>query len=313
MNKKEHELIERLSAQETAIASLYAVFGKALPDMQSFWGSLVEEEQAHAAVIWKLAELCETSDAQINTHAFNIETIQTNIDYLTRQAAHVAANGTTAVKALSLAVDTERGLIDKQFFRIVDSKDFDFAKELKAIEEHTAEHLSRVEKRLREERGQSIKKDVQEGQLAIIDKLTENEAALSDLYNLYATAIPEMHAFWAMIATAEASHASALQTLRAGIRSGAISINTRRFSTHGLNLLSKLVYDALTRAKAGSITAKDAIITALSIESSMLEAEFYAPVKADAEEFFVVAQKLASETTQHVEAMQKALQNLKRS
>jgi hypothetical protein len=307
MNKDEYKLIESLSKQETAMANLYAAFGEALPSMHVFWNRLVAEENAHANVIWKLSELCKTAGARINTRAFNIETVHTNIEYLDRHTADVKANGISPVKALSIALDTERGLIDKQFFRAVESKDPSFSDELSAIQEHTSEHLHRIEDRLKQEQENAIHRSVTDGQLAVILKLKENETLLAQLYRLYAASAADMYPFWTSIAMAEDRHAAALQELADGVLAGKAQINPERFPASGLALLSQLVFDAITAAKTQSVNAKAAIVTALTIESSMIDHEFYATIESDDEQYRRIVHKLETETNQHIRSLQQEL------
>ncbi len=310
MTKQEHQIIEHLAMQESAIASLYAAFGEAIPEMRDFWRNLVAEEKAHAAVVWKLAELCKTSATQINTHAFNVETIQTNIAYLNRQTEAAKANGVSALKALALALDTEKGLIDREFFRVIKSDNPAIERELDAIQDHTKEHFRHIEQRIQQERTKASKSSLLEARVGVISKLAECEGLLAELYGAYSASIPEMKPFWSAISNSEIQHAALLELLAEGMREGRLTVNTERFSEKAITLFQKLVREATGKAKSSSLPAKDTIITALAIESSLLEADFYTTVQSDAPEFREIAEKLALETNQHINSLQQTLQNM---
>lgn len=310
MDKSEIEIIEHLAMQESAIASLYAAFSIALPDMKYFWTDLVAQENAHAEVVWKLAELSKAPNVKLNTHAFNVETIRTNIAYLKQQRENVQASGITTIRALALALDTEKGLIDKNFFRIIESSAPEIARELRALETHTTGHLRQIEKRLREEQICDTKTIMKEAQMDVVGNLEQCEATLAELYNVYSTVIPEMGKFWKAISSSEVYHASLLKTLGDGIRDGKMTMNVERFTPRSFDLFLSLVRDAIVRAKASPLSAKDAIITALSIESSLMDADFYNTIQSDTPEFCQIASKLAGDTNQHINSIQNCLQNL---
>lgn len=311
MTKEEEKIIEQLAQQETAIASLYAAFAEALPEMIDFWGSLVAEEKAHAEVVWKLAELCKTSESKINTHAFNSETIQTNIAYLNRQAETVKANGITALKALSLALDTEKGLIDREFFRVIKSENPAIENELAAIQEHTKEHFRHIEQRIEEVRSGAAKTSILDASVRVISQLAECERLLSELYGVYRDSIPAMKPFWKTISSCEMQHAASLELLADGMREGRVMASTERISEKGITLLQTLARNAIKQAESRSLSAKDAVVTALSIESAVVEGDFYSTVQSDAPEFRVIAERLERETNQHIDSLQQALQNCK--
>jgi hypothetical protein len=311
MTKEEHQIIEHLAMQESAIASLYAAFGDAIPEMRDFWRNLVAEEKAHAAVVWKLAELCKTSDSMINTHAFNSQTIQTNIAYLNRQTEAVKANGITALRALSISLDTEKGLIDKEFFRVIKSDNPAIENELAAIQEHTKEHFSHIEQRIEQLRSGTAKTSILDASVRVISQLAQCERLLSELYGAYSRSIPDMQPFWKAISNCEMQHEALLEQLAEGIREGRAAVNTEHISEKGIALFQALAKDGIARAKSGSLSAKDAMATALSIESALIDGDFYRTVQSDAPEFRAIATRLESETNQHIDSIQQAMQGCK--
>lgn len=311
MTSDEEKIIEQLALQEAAIASLYAVFAEALPEMRDFWLGLVAEEKAHAAVVWNLAELCTTSDTRINAHAFNVETIQTNIAYLNRQGEAAKANGITALKALSLALDTEKGLIDREFFRVIKSDNPTIENELAAIQEHTRAHFHHIEQQIQVLRSEAATTRIQDGRIHVIIKLAECERLLAELYEVYSATIAGMKPFWRAISNCEITHATMLELLADGIRDGRTTVHTEHISLKGIALLQELVRDAIAKGKGGSLAAQEAIVTAISVESAVVEGDLYKTVESDASEFRDIAARLVLETNQHIDSLQQALQDYK--
>lgn len=145
-----NDVIKMLSRQEEVIASLYATFSNALPEMRQFWDQLVEEEMAHSEVILMLAEMNESEEIYADKKRFNPTAIQTNIDHLTKHINKVASQGITAMRALAMASDIEHSLIETSYFRVITSDSARVQKELQEIERHTKQHCDLIEMHLTE-------------------------------------------------------------------------------------------------------------------------------------------------------------------
>ncbi len=309
MEKSVNSIVAHLAMQEEAIAELYGQFCSSLPEMESFWDRLVVEERAHAEVIWKLHELKKTSKIHLNTRKFSIDAIRTNLDFIRRQTEDCQQDGITLIRALSLAVDIERGLIEKEFFRIFESDSPRIINEFESLEQHSAEHLGRVEKRLKMELSYKTRINLVEAQQDSVRKLRQCEASLSELYRLYAESIPEMKADWTNLANIEKGHATLLETFCEGINSGKVTLNMERFNADGVRMFLALTQRAVAQAQKGSVQEKEALITAISIESSMLDADFFKYVNTDDPIFRNIAIKISSDTEEHMNTIQKWLKD----
>lgn len=141
-------LLALMVTHEETIAALYAEFQKAVPGMQEFWQQLVEEEKAHAQVLRDLAARLVRDDVLLANRPFPREAILTAIAYIARKTGDIRAQGVTPAQALSMAIDLERAMLEKNFFSVVESDATDMKKEFEAIREHTAEHAGRLYKAL---------------------------------------------------------------------------------------------------------------------------------------------------------------------
>lgn len=153
MNSASADTVSSLSQQETAVGGLYAAFSEALPETAAFWRSLVIQENAHAEVLKKLAELCSSGHTYLNPAMFTVETVWTNIRNINNEIAKVQSGGITAIRAFSLAVDIEHSLIEMGYFRVIATDVPEMRKELQEIERHTKEHIRLVEAGLAKAKG----------------------------------------------------------------------------------------------------------------------------------------------------------------
>ena len=132
------------------------------------------------------------------------------------------------------------------------------------------------------------------------------EEAMSDLYKQYAAVFPRYKTAWQHLASAEIQHADWVRTLRARIQDGSVQVSEER-SVEPERITGSLdrVANELVRAKGAAIIVVDAFATALQMEGEMIEKEWFGFFEADSPELRRVFQSLATETSKHVEALQK--------
>jgi hypothetical protein len=146
------DLLSILEEHEEAIASLYAAFSVCLPEMKALWDQLVHEEKAHVEVLRMLRERLESGGVLLNTRKFNMAAVQTSLDYIKRHIAKIPSEGITALRALSLALNFEHAIIEKEFFCIFESDSTEMKSEFQALRDHTASHQKLLEGYLESEK-----------------------------------------------------------------------------------------------------------------------------------------------------------------
>ncbi len=144
-------------------------------------------------------------------------------------------------------------------------------------------------------------------QTIIINKLILCEEAIADLYASYAISIPEMAEFWQALSNKETGHAGLLKSMNKQLKTGHIFHNIGRFKLDHIENFLCLIQEATTDANNHSISKKAAIKTAVGIESSILDAEFYNIVKSDSPDYRIIAEKLSSDTNEHLKSVQDML------
>ena len=147
------DIVTMLALQEEAVAALYSVFAVKLPDMREFWNKIVGQEKLHARILHAITKLIEQGEAYLDEHKFNITAIQTNVNYIQKCSHDASAKGITDIKALSIALDIENGLMEKEYFRVIKSDDLKIQRDLKAVEDQTEQHRADLKKMLNEIRG----------------------------------------------------------------------------------------------------------------------------------------------------------------
>jgi len=79
-DEKASNIVEKLAANEEAIARLYKGYADAFPTLREFWISLATEEKKHASWIRNLGAKTGISPIFIDENRFNTVAIQSLID-----------------------------------------------------------------------------------------------------------------------------------------------------------------------------------------------------------------------------------------
>ena len=156
----------------------------------------------------------------------------------------------------------------------------------------------------------NIEEQVIEAQRDIIDSLVCCEEAISKLYAVYSKAHPDLEKFWDDLSQREEAHAKLLRTMHKQLDKGSIFRNIGRFDSGSVESFLSTMSDAIKHAEEDGVSQTQAIKTALSIESSVLDAHFYDIVKSDAQEYRIIADRLSIDTHDHVNAVQNKLMEI---
>ena len=145
-------LLQKLEEHEAVIASLYEAFAQRLPEMTGLWSTLVGEEKSHASWLKTLRNKMATEGELLDRRSFNAAAVQTSIDYVKRIIARTASEPFTPMKALTIALDLEAGLIEKDFFRVLATDTAAIRQLFEELKSQTAAHQRRLAEQLSAER-----------------------------------------------------------------------------------------------------------------------------------------------------------------
>lgn len=155
MDEKKAAVIETLAKHEEAIARLYGAYSEAFPDQRDFWSSLAAEEVEHAAWLRNLIPQIEKGSVYFDERRFQTEAIRTSQGYLEELAAGVQKEKPPAIKALSEALDIERALIERGYFRVAQSDSPPLKEAFENLANSTVTHIERVQKAWAESKASS--------------------------------------------------------------------------------------------------------------------------------------------------------------
>jgi hypothetical protein len=127
----------------------------------------------------------------------------------------------------------------------------------------------------------------------------ENELNVSILYHLYAEKIPHKSSFWERLSKEELSHAEDIGTQKESYD----AIAENKFSRGVAKYIMDFVLEEIERTRIENITHRDALLTALRIEQSMLEKkcfDMFMPTSVTVKELLF---KINRETERHVQVL----------
>jgi len=154
-------------------------------------------------------------------------------------------------------------------------------------------------------------KNVRQAQTDLFLRLETFELVLSELYKAYASLFPDMHDLWHNMAKEEEQHAKWVQIMIGLLEDGYHFYNLDSIKVSMLNEKIGMIEKQREEAQRGNVTQKDAIITALSLEASIIEAEIYQNIKSDAPTLPYITEQLVRETQKHNDQINLALKHLK--
>jgi hypothetical protein len=94
----------------------------------------------------------ESGNTLLNERKFNSVAVRTIIDYIERITAEVVSSEITPIRALSMAVDSERSLLERDFFEVFESDTIDMKSGFRELRAHEEKHREFIEERLKAEK-----------------------------------------------------------------------------------------------------------------------------------------------------------------
>jgi len=133
----------------------------------------------------------------------------------------------------------------------------------------------------------------------IVELLAEHERAISRLYRAYAARVPHHKDFWSKLADEEEQHAKWLQRLLVRVEEGLGCVRPDRFDVAVVKDSLARVERMIEEAHKPESSSTDALNTALALEKSLLEAEYFEVFEGTAAEVVQVQYCLADAAKDH--------------
>ncbi len=141
--------IDRLADLEHLLATLYAAYGEAFPEMSAFWHPLAREEGKHSEYLKSLHGLLDAGKLLYNLGAFNGKVIDSQVAAVREALAAAQYPGVSEKTALETALSFEKSILESQFYDIVKSDGTAFSVIAGHLSADTHRHVQHVEDQYR--------------------------------------------------------------------------------------------------------------------------------------------------------------------
>ena len=140
----------------------------------------------------------------------------------------------------------------------------------------------------------------QADQAQTIGLMAAHEAAMGELYRLYAAKLPDSASLFESLATAERDHARSLADFADGVKKGLVHIDPQRFSAVAVLNSLDFIKERQAEANSSSVTLVQALSVAHDMEEGLIENRYYEVADGDCAELKNLLQRLSQETAAHL-------------
>ena len=110
--------IQLLQKHELVIAALYDKFGDLCPESKKAWQGFAAEERRHARWIGALQTHLDSKTVSFEQTRMTIQSATIAIEYIERQIESIEETQIDLKKALIIALDIEKSLLESAFFKV---------------------------------------------------------------------------------------------------------------------------------------------------------------------------------------------------
>lgn len=151
-NPEQPDTIEQLAYHEELVSELYKAYARKFPDYRQFWSELADDEIKHAGWIRALRSKTEKGTRITGNDRFRMVPIPLSLRYVGNQLAHAQKEEMALIKALSIALDIEKSMVEKKFFEVLEGDSSELRDVLAALADQTRKHFEELQKAWAEER-----------------------------------------------------------------------------------------------------------------------------------------------------------------
>ena len=139
-----HKIIKLLIDYELTVSELYRSCAAAYPDHRGFFTELSEEEVGHASRIELLALEAEAGFIEIDEDAFAVRPLEVSIEHAKDIKGRVEDNKINLLGVLSLALDIESSLIEKEYHKVFRGDSMRFNDSIREIHMESEKHRRKI-------------------------------------------------------------------------------------------------------------------------------------------------------------------------
>ena len=145
-----NDLVAQIRRHELTLAKMYAQFAKSYPNHRQLLSQLAREEVQHAEWMKSLAQHHAKGRLGLSDFKLNPQVLKTSISHLEKQIEESKQGRLSLRKAVSIALDVEKSMIENKFFKIFDLVDGKRDRIRAGLEKETSKHRQKLEKLLSE-------------------------------------------------------------------------------------------------------------------------------------------------------------------
>ena len=145
--QENHNILKKLVDNEMAVAEIYRIYAQRYQKKQKFWTNLANEEIQHARLIEKLLKKKDLCISKIEGR-FTPEVFNVSFRYLEEKRKQAKEELLSFKETLSIALDIETGLLEREFFTIFKEDSQEFQRTLDTLEASTQKHCNKIRKEL---------------------------------------------------------------------------------------------------------------------------------------------------------------------
>lgn len=138
--------------QESKVAELYQAFADLDPARGEYWSSMAEAERRHADMLRELQSFLPSRQALLIEGRARPEAIKAFLSYADGVIEMARKEGIPPVKALSIAADIEKSLLEKGMLERFRGASDEVNRVLAKLKEETAGHAAMAEEMWRKNR-----------------------------------------------------------------------------------------------------------------------------------------------------------------
>ena len=140
-----NEIIEGIRQHELSLSKMYRQFAKSHPNHNQFWSQLAHEEAMHARWIESLGGDYRKGQIGVSELKLNQQVLKTSISHIEKQTEASRNGDLSLLNSVSIALDIEKSMIDKNFFEIFDLADKKFDRIRAGLKKETVKHRRHLE------------------------------------------------------------------------------------------------------------------------------------------------------------------------
>jgi hypothetical protein len=140
------EIIQTLAKHEEAISRLYEEYAQKFPQEHLLWSALAGDEIEHSMWVKILLGKIEEGLVHFNEGRFKIGVIRGSLNYIREEIARARDQEMPLPKALSIALNIEKSMIEKGYFQVFEGDSADLREALNNLAAATEEHCKEIEK-----------------------------------------------------------------------------------------------------------------------------------------------------------------------